>query len=337
LIATEDRGRVLFEPTSEGVEEALRRALSGTEALRPAQPAFEGVSSLRRWAEVIATRPPTPTRAEGRLGVDVVVVHRGSKRALVRCLELLTGQSYVNFRVIVAASLDTDGELDGLPPRSLVVRSDRGSVEALREAGLKAGDADWVVFLDEHDRPEPALLETLVRAQIASGADAVSCAVKVQADDGATFAHYFAGEPRGLGALANGYGAVALLRRSLLGEPTNARPAAGDADWPLLARLSVTGARIVSLPIPLLTRRGEPGTLEQPADALRVHSLIRSGHLAGWRQALRRIRTCRREPIPIVSSGVRGGGSGGPLSCDAAKVQRAHGLRARVKSTPYGT
>jgi hypothetical protein len=46
--------------------------------------------------------------------------------------------------------------------------------------------------------------------------------------------------------LANGYGTVALVRRSLLKE---------EAAWPLFAGLSVAGARIVSVPLPLATSR----------------------------------------------------------------------------------
>ena len=63
--------------------------------------------------------------------------------------------------------------------------------------------------------------------------------------------------------LFNGYGTVALIRRSLLADV--------EEDWPLLARLSLGGARIVSVPVPLVTRSAEPGNLERdPADALLV-------------------------------------------------------------------
>src|SRR5437868_7223548 len=47
--------------------------------------------------------------------------------------------------------------------------------------------------------------------------------------------------------------------------------ASGDADWPLLAQLATAGARIVSVPTPLLTSERRPGTLEhEPASALLV-------------------------------------------------------------------
>jgi hypothetical protein len=150
--------------------------------------------------------------------------------------------------------------------RVRVIRSTGASVAAAREQGLQAGVAEWIVFLDEEDVPEPEFVEVLVRAQAASGADVVSCGLR---RDGCE--HFFAGEPGGVGLLANGYGTVALLRRSLLRDLANASPVVGDHDWPLLARLNAAGARVVSVPQPLVRRTAEPGTLErEPDNALLV-------------------------------------------------------------------
>jgi hypothetical protein len=131
---------------------------------------------------------------------------------------------------------------------------------------LRGGAADWIVFLDEEDVPEPEFVDVLVRAQAASRADVVSCGLRR-----AQCEHFFAGEPGGAGLLANGYGTVALLRRSLLCDIGTTRPVVGDHDWPLLARLNAAGARVVSVPLPLVARTAPPGTLEhEPSDALLV-------------------------------------------------------------------
>jgi hypothetical protein len=199
--------------------------------------------------------------------VDVVVVYRQSHDALGRCLAALAEQTHRERSVTVAA-IGTDLPADDL--EAPVVRTERRSVEAAREAGLGVGTAPWVVFLDEEDVPEPDLLETLVRAQAASGADVVSCGLHLADGAGGRREYFFTGEPGAVGLLGNGYGAVALLRRSLLGKLAGPWPAA-DADWPLLARLSLAGAAVVSVPAPLLTRADRPGTLEHhPADALLV-------------------------------------------------------------------
>lgn len=191
LVTPEDRGRVLFEPTADGIAQALRRALANGETLRPAGAAFDDAESLRRWEHVLALprRPGLPTSA------------------------------------------------------------------AVEDVGPA-----WVVLQDEGDVPEPQLVETLVRAQEASGADIVSCGLLA---DGTV--HLFPGEPGALGLLGNGYGTVALVRRSLL------EGNADDARWPLFAKLSVAGARIVSVPIPLVTSAAPPAGLDtHPTEALRV-------------------------------------------------------------------
>ena len=137
-------------------------------------------------------------------------------------------------------------------------------------------DADgWVTFPDDLD---DGLRETLARAQRASGADVVTCAVHV--DGGAD--HYFVGEPGALGLLANGYGTVALIRRPLLADA-----GAADSAWVLLARLSAAGARIVSIPLPLATS-ARAGSLERdPADALLVAQALERAAPDALRSAAR--------------------------------------------------
>jgi glycosyltransferase involved in cell wall biosynthesis len=231
LVAAEDRQRVLFEPTPQGVETALRRALEGDDALRPARPAFDAEESLRAWQDIIARRPePTPAPAEHPM-VDAIVPE--DER------DAVAAQSYSFVRPIVASD---------------------------RVAGLRAADAPWVLFADGQDDLSPELVETLVRTQAASGADIVSCGLEVDGEE-----HLFAGEPGALGVLENGYGRVALIRRTLLDDAAELWPATTDPDWPLLAQLHLKGARIVSIPLPLAGSTSRPGTLEHDAgDALLV-------------------------------------------------------------------
>ncbi len=126
--------------------------------------------------------------------------------------------------------------------------------------------SDWVLVLEEGDEPAPELVETLARAQAVSGADVVTCGAETEAGT-----RLFAGEPGGVGVLGNQYGACALVRRALLDDVEEPWPVVGDQEWPLLARLSAAGARIVSVPLPLVRRSSEPGTLERdPSDGLLV-------------------------------------------------------------------
>jgi hypothetical protein len=153
-----------------------------------------------------------------------------------------------------------------------VVVARRGSTEALEDA-LAKGTAPWVLFLDEQDVPDEALVETLVRAQARSGADVVSCGLRT-----ARGLQLFSGQPGGVGVLANDYGAVGLIRRDALAHKRPAWPADSDPGWQLLAGLTIAGANVVSLPEPLVTRRVPTGIVEDdPGDALLVvHELERA-------------------------------------------------------------
>ncbi len=241
LIAPHDRARVLFEPTAEGVEAALRRVLAEGQVPAVARPAFQPALSFERWAEVIEMRPHRPAAGETAADerVDVVVVRRRSQEALSRCRSALERQTHANFEVIVTAA---------------------------REEGLRAGSSPYVVFLDEEDVPDEKLLQTLLQAHRATRADVVTCGLRVEGR-----LHFFSGDAGGLGAIANAYGNVALFRRAVLADLDEASPAPRDPDWPLLAGLAAVGARIVSIPRALVDRRASPGSVEDdPAGGLLV-------------------------------------------------------------------
>jgi glycosyltransferase involved in cell wall biosynthesis len=178
LVAPEDRGRVLFEPTPTGVATALRRVLGDRDAPRPARPAFDESGAVRSWAEVVA-RDAEP--------IPSAVAH----------------------------------------PR------------------------EWEVRVPEHE-------DLLFRAQAATGADVVTCGVRVGDTE-----HLFSGDPGGLGLVSNDYGRVALVRRGLADD--------GTQEWPALARLSLGGARLVAVPLPLVESAAPPETLKgAPAEAALV-------------------------------------------------------------------
>jgi hypothetical protein len=270
LVAPEDRERVLFEPTVDGLVEALERVLrAGTLPAPAAAPRAER-SSLDLWLEAVAIRPRRPAAPEPKERIDVVVTSRGSGQRLARCLEALAHQEGVEATVVVALAGPRVPEPSELPAGVEVVRAARSTFEAARQAGLEAGAAPLVCFLDEEDVPDPDLLVTLARARASSGADVVTCGLRLREADRERV-HLFLGEPGGLGVLENAYGTVALVRRTLLRDLSTAWPSEHDPDWVLLARLRLQGARIVSVPRPLVTTSRRPGTVDgAPGDALLV-------------------------------------------------------------------
>jgi glycosyltransferase involved in cell wall biosynthesis len=243
LIDPADHARVLFEPTAEGIEAAIRRVLAEGRVPDPVRPAFDGAVSSDRWAEVLELQPQRrlEIEADAEPRVDVVVVRRGSQEALLRCVAALEEQTCPNFNVVVA---DT------------------------RQSGLDQGSAPYVVFLEEEDSPDPGLLKTLLAAGRASGADVVTSGLRLT---GEAKLHFFLGEPRGLGAVMNAYGNVGLFRRAVLDNLTDPPPTVRDPDWPLMAELVRSGASVISVPIALVERRALPGSVENdPSGALLV-------------------------------------------------------------------
>jgi glycosyltransferase involved in cell wall biosynthesis len=211
LVAEEDRARVLFDPTADGVAAALRRALEA-EVFPAARFAFDPELAVEAWQEVLGLSP-TP-----------------------------------------------------------------------RPAAESSDESEWVVRVDREATPDEGFVTTLRHAQQASGADVVTCGLAL--DNGAD--HYFLGDPGGLGLLSNAYGTAALVRRSLLDEGLNPH-AADDPAWPLLARLALSGARIVSVPEPLVHTSHRPGDVNRdPVGALAVlHEFER--HLPRTTQSLARL------------------------------------------------
>ena len=184
----------------------------------------------------------------------------------------------------LGASIDAWADVIGSPPRRqayvdeeavdvVVAHGDRSPVA---EAAA-TGTAPFVLLLDDQDVPDDELVPTLLRAQRATRADVVTCGFRVVDGSGGRTLHFFSGEPGGLGALANDYGETALVRRSLLRDVDLPWEPEADPAWPLLAALAGAGARIVSVPVPLVTRMTAPLAIERnQSDALLVVEQLES-------------------------------------------------------------
>jgi glycosyltransferase involved in cell wall biosynthesis len=200
LVAPEDRDRVLFEPTPQGVARALTSALDAA-AFAPARSAFDPQAALDSWEEIVTQAPP-PASPSGPLPADVA-----------------------------------------------------------------SADSEWALLLEDGDHPDDQLIERLARAQARSGADVVTCGVRLESG----VHHYFPGDAGALGALSNTFGTIALVRRSLLKMYELSVDGARDPGWPLLASLVLGGAKIVSIPETLAATRRRPGDVKHdPVGALAV-------------------------------------------------------------------
>ncbi|HUF01672.1 MAG TPA: glycosyltransferase [Gaiellaceae bacterium] len=255
LVADEDRSRVLVEARPEALADALRLALTSSEGFPPARPARDPQAALDSWLELVDSVAPSrrrrPPPAAETPAVSVVAVGGTSAAGTARRLASATA----------AASVDV------VPASS-------------RADGLSVASGEWVLFLDETHVPDDGLLDALVGAQAASGADVVTCAVRMGSGGNGLRTRLFLGDAGSLGLIENHYGVLALIRRSLL--DASAIPAEGKPDptWPLLAHLVLSGARVASVPDPLGGFTGTPGTIRDvPGYGLAVLSRFESGRV----------------------------------------------------------
>jgi glycosyltransferase involved in cell wall biosynthesis len=239
LVAQEDRARVLCAPNAADLAHALARALDPDASFSAARPAEDPQAALAAWLALVESVTPAD-REPSRPPRQVAFVTTGEKAA--------TSARRVADR---GASAEVE-----------VVQADS------RRAGLASTTAEWIIFLDDEDDPHDEMLETLVAAQAATGADVVTAAVRPAGEtDGVRM---FLGNPGALGLLENQYGVVGLVRASLAEAELSADDGV-DRDWNLLARIALGGGRIVSVPEPLFTHSGRPGRIgDIPGDALTV-------------------------------------------------------------------
>jgi glycosyltransferase involved in cell wall biosynthesis len=238
LVDEDDRERVLFAPTADDLHAALLRALRSDVPFEPVRPARAPDVSLQSWLDLVEHVSPASVPSGVGPARRVAVVAPGRAEAVARRL----------------AEQSRDVEVEVVSPST-------------RREGVGRTDAEWVVLLGEDDLPEDDLVGALVATQAATGADAVSAAVRPS--DTPQAIHVFLGDPGALGLLGNHYGVLALVRRSLAVRAVE--DSAVDPDWPLLARIALGGGRIVSIPEPLSRHRGRPGSLtDVPGDGLAV-------------------------------------------------------------------
>jgi glycosyltransferase involved in cell wall biosynthesis len=239
LVAEEDRSRVLCRPAARDLATALETALRSADGFAPARPARDAQESIDAWVELVEAVTPAGRRAT-RPATHVAVVVPSDQSA-EHARRLAASTQRVEVEVVVAET---------------------------RRAGFQRTAADWIVFLDDDDTPDDALLDAFVSAQAESDADVVTVAVRPADDPDAI--QLFLGDPGPLGLLENHYGVLGLVRASALaGQPL--REDAVDADWPLFARIALAGGRIVSLPQALSGHSGTPGRAgDVPGEGLAV-------------------------------------------------------------------
>jgi glycosyltransferase involved in cell wall biosynthesis len=265
----------------------LTAVQTGLPAARLATPPAK---TERQWLDLHAARPshsrvtvPPPAEAPK---VVAIITHFERPAKLYDAVLSLAGQLYPNLDIVViddgsrdAATLELlermQPLLDKLDVRLL--RQPNRYLGAARNHAIAKTTSDYILFLDDDDIALPNLVQTLVTAAEATGADIVNCLQlymdEARRGEAYPFPDRFrekvsyapTGGPLSIAPLDNCFGgSTVLLRRSSasrLGNYTDDY-GVGHEDYELYARALQAGMRIEICPLPLvLYEVGRPSML----------------------------------------------------------------------------
>lgn len=293
MIREDDRAAVLFDLTAESMAEHIQRAVAaGARTLEP-RIAFEQANrDWLEWHPRARRDRARPARPAATPLVSVVLTHFNRPRLLQQALESLRRQDYPMLEVVLVddgsdaaeavryvASLDDEFDARGWR----IVRQRNRYLGAARNAGVRAARGAYVLFMDDDNVAEPHEISTFVRAAEMSGADILTCFLRVfqGADaaqpDSATYCWPFLGAAVSPGVTRNSFGdANAFVRRSVfdrIGGFTE-DVGLGCEDWEFFARATLAGCQLMVVPEPLVRYRqsahGMLSTTSQHANRMRA-------------------------------------------------------------------
>ncbi|QCW27422.1 glycosyltransferase [Lysobacter enzymogenes] len=325
--SVEGGGPELLEPGYPGTCPMQAQALADKirwaveNALPPPRPAQSLEEIERAWLDFHRQCAPARTQPEPAAPatplpkVAFAITHYERPGKLVDALISAARQTYPNLEVIVvddgSASESARQALAQLEPfieriGGRLIRRENGYLGAARNTALAATDAPYICFLDDDDYALPELVQTLVTAALATGAEVVNCLnvfmpeanrAETVAQGGGRHAkvcYVPIGGPQSVAAMENCLGAAtALIRTDALravGGYTELR-GVGHEDYELFLRLLQAGMRLEIVPRPLyLYEVGRPSMLSRtsmvrnfrrcfdacrlPADGAASHDLL---------------------------------------------------------------
>lgn len=312
LVAEADRGDVLVEPRAAAL--ATRLAAVVGQRFEPARPAYAEPDVAARWADWFerVARPcsvKVPARPGARERVAVIVTHHERPLLLGQTLESLAAQTRTDFDLVLvddgsrspaAEAALADAELRTWPFRLRILRESNRYLGAARNAGVRATEAERIIFMDDDNLAFPDLVERLDDVMERTGADIVTCQLTVFRDPEAEPdpAQAFAAERWGflggsaeLGLSVNCFGdATGIYRRSVFDRVGGFHEwrGIGCEDWHLHVRAALAGLFTVSIPEPLYWYRRVPTGMFLSTDVHANNRIIWDIYAAALPPSLRR-------------------------------------------------
>ncbi|GAB3370675.1 hypothetical protein GCM10027431_18560 [Lysobacter rhizosphaerae] len=233
-----------------------------------------------------ATAPSSSQGAKPKVAFAITHFERADK--VVDAIISAARQTYKNMEILVVDDGSSKPEtLEALAQVEVflsrmggrLIRRTNGYLGAARNTALAATDAEYICFLDDDDYAFPELIETLVGAALATGADVVNCMnvfmpesrrAKMTATrdrSGLKVSYVPSGGPLSVAATQNCLGAAtALIRTAALrdvGGYTELK-GVGHEDYELFLRMVQAGKSLQIVPRPLyLYEVGRPSMLSK--------------------------------------------------------------------------
>jgi len=272
-ITPEDRQRICFDPRPRELAERLVSALKEGVALT--RSAVDLKANRKIWTNWYA--PPEKDQCvlgvkEDKLSgcppVSVCLTTFNRPKLLAQALESLRRQDYPDFEVLLVDDGSDDPEalafLEQLEPEFetrgwRIIRQENKYLGAARNTGARHARGDYLLFMDDDNYAEPNEISTFLRAASYSGADILTCAMKIFTGSASPLPHVQVPDnvflPLGaavdVGALRNCFGdANALVKRSTfehMGGFTEDY-GVGYEDYEFFARAVLRGARLEVVP-----------------------------------------------------------------------------------------
>lgn len=218
-------------------------------------------------------------RSTGAPLVTIGMPHFNRPNLLKRAVQSIEAQDYTNIELIIVDDGSTEPEALGYlaelesrfkPKGWSILRQENKFPGAARNNAARHAKGEYLVFVDDDNIARPELVSTLVRALLLTEADMASCIIDVfegsaPPPQGKLRHQYIPHGPAAiLGLFDNCFGdTTTIFRRDsfmALGGFSEDKGASNE-DWELLARATLRGMKLMTVPKPLLWYRYSPGTV----------------------------------------------------------------------------
>lgn len=277
-----DAQAVLFEPNSEALAAAIRRAFEC--GVEPSRMRVDLVAAEAAWLDWHRSQPASPTPSETRPTdlprVSAVLVHHERPRLLRQSLGALLAQDYPNLEIVVvddgSATADARQALwqvaEELAPRGgRVLCQENRYLGAARNSGAAAAEGEYLFFQDDDNVAKPGEIAELVRVAERTNAAIVTSSMDIFEGDeppGSStrpLGRWLFGHPDGsLGLVRNCFGdANALVARACFDSIGGFTEDFGitHEEWEFFAKAMLEGHQMTVIPEALFWYRYAPASM----------------------------------------------------------------------------